>query len=361
MRVLIAAGGTGGHVYPGIAVAQRLRANNIKVLLVGKKKKLASRIAQEYELPFKGIHSAPFPRKVSFSLIKLAFILPFAILESVFIILSFKPHVIMGTGGYVSFPVVVAGFMLRVPTIIHEQNSIPGLTNRVLSKIATSITISFMSTQRYFPAKKTILTGNPVREGIVSMEKAKALEYLQLKDYKRTVLVLGGSQGAHSINRAVGEALSFMDNIRDTVQFIHITGEKDYDEVKALYQEKGYSARVAAFMHDIEYAYKSANIVICRAGATTLAEITTLGIAAVIVPYPFATDDHQKKNAAFLADHDAAVVILDEDLNGERLSRVIMDIISSEEKLMIMSENSRKLGKPKAAEEILLLIHSLAK
>ena len=360
MHVLIAAGGTGGHVYPGIAVAQQLKKSKVEILFVGRLNNIESRIVAKYNFSYKGIYSEPLPRKISLSIFKFFIKLIIAFFQSLFLIRKFKPDVIVGTGGYVSFTVIAGGWLLKVPTVIHEQNIVPGLTNRILAKIAKKVTVSFIASKKYFTRQEVIISGNPVREEILSLDRDSAIKTLELNKNKITVLVLGGSSGAHTLNLAVIDSLDFLATVRDKIQIIHTTGLDDYELVRSAYQEKGYSARVARFMYDIENAYKSADLVICRAGATTLAEVTALGLPSIVVPYPFATDEHQKKNAQLLADNKAAIMILDRNVGGSKLSVEILNLIQDKKKLALMAANSRKLGKPAAAEEIAELIYFLS-
>ncbi len=361
MRVLIAAGGTGGHIYPGIAIAQQLRKNMVEVFFVGRRKGIEAEIINKYKFLYKGIYSGSFPRKISIAFFNFFFKLIIGFIESVFILKKIKPEVIVGTGGYVSFPVILGGYFLRIPILIHEQNIIPGLSNRVLAKFANKIAISFITSKKYFNQKEILVTGNPIREEILSVDTDSVSESLQLEKNRMTILILGGSSGAHSLNLATINALDFLITIKDKIQIVHLTGAEDYELVDMTYKQKDYLAKAASFIYDIQNAYRSADLVICRAGATTLAEITALGLPCIVIPYPFATDDHQRKNAELIVNQGAGVMILNQELTSNKLATEILNLINDKEKLHLMASNSRKLGKPKAAEKIADLIYSLAK
>ncbi|MFH1239515.1 MAG: undecaprenyldiphospho-muramoylpentapeptide beta-N-acetylglucosaminyltransferase, partial [bacterium] len=359
MRVLIIAGGTGGHIFPGISIGQELAKNKTEILFVGRSQGIETEIIGRYKFDYKGISSSPLPRKLSLALIRSFFNWIRAFWESLSILKQFKPQVIIATGGYVCFPLVLGGWFLRIPVVIHEQNTVPGISNRLSGKLAVKITVTFEESKKYFNSRKVLVTGNPVRTEILSVDRATAVKNLELKGNRQTVFILGGSAGAHSLNTALVEALDFLSEMKDKVQFIHLTGINDYESVKSAYQDKGYAGKVFPFMHDIQDAYRAADLIICRAGATTLAEITALGVPAILVPYPFATADHQRKNAQVLTAEGAGVMILNRGLSGRSLSEEILKLLKDQNKLAAMAANSRKLGRPEAAQEIAGLVYSL--
>jgi UDP-N-acetylglucosamine--N-acetylmuramyl-(pentapeptide) pyrophosphoryl-undecaprenol N-acetylglucosamine transferase len=359
MRVLIIAGGTGGHIYPGIAIAQRLKKDKVEILFVGRSKGMEADIIAKYKFPYRGIAGGALPRKLSLVLIKNFFKWIIGFVQSIKILGNFKPQVIFSTGGYVSFPLVLGAWLLRIPVVIHEQNTISGLSNRLAGKLADKITVTFPESKKYFATGKVYLTGNPIREEILCLDRAVAIKNLELKKDRLNILLLGGSAGAHSLNVAMKEALDFLAEFKYKLQFIHLSGVADYELVRSAYFRQGYEAKIFPFMYDIENAYRAADLVICRAGATTLAEITALGLAAILIPYPFATADHQRKNAEVLAQTGAGVMILNEDLTGTRLAEEIINLVKDQNKLSLMSANSAKLGRPRAVDEIAGIVFGL--
>ena len=273
--------------------------------------------------------------------------LPVSLLQSTAFLLAHRPRLVVGVGGYVSGPVALSAWVLRIPVLIHEQNTVPGATNRWLGKIANKVAITFAMSKKYFPAHKVVETGNMIRE---EFSEAKSAQVPASEKF--TVLVLGGSQGAHSINKAVLESLDSLASVKNRLHIIHQTGQPDEAEARTVYADKGFSADAQAFIYDMAEQYRQASLIICRAGATTLAEVTALGIPAVLVPFPFAAHNHQVHNARELVAGGAAQVILDENVNGEQLAQFILDGLDHPERLREMAENSFQLGRRDATESV---------
>ena len=347
--VVIAGGGTGGHLYPGIALAKALMRydSNIEVTFVGTRQGIESRVLPREGLRLKTIQSGGLLGKKGIGRWINWLKLPVSILQSVAFLLLNRPRLVVGVGGYVSGPVVLSAWALRIPVLIHEQNTVPGATNRWLGKIADKVAITFAMSKKYFPAHKVVETGNMIREEFTQASQANVPA-----SGKFTVLVLGGSQGAHSINQAVLEALDFLEDVKDRLHIIHQTGQPDEADVKTGYEQKGFSAEAQAFIYDMADQYRKASLVICRSGATTLAEVTALGIPSVLVPFPFAAHNHQVHNARVLVSGGAAQVILDENVNGEQLAQIILDGIDHPERLREMADHSFHLGRRDATQRV---------
>src|SRR5262245_13105276 len=322
MKVIIAGGGTGGHLFPGIAVAREIlrRDAGSRILFVGAKQGIESRIVPKegFELrtlPVGGIKGVSVIRRVRNLLGMLS-----GVVKARGILRQFKPDVVIGVGGYASFPMLSAATLGGYPRVIMEQNAIPGLANRVLGKWVDFAAVTDERTHSYF-GNRAVVTGNPVRPEFKSISpKTHTRPY--------TVLVFGGSQGAQSINRGVIEALDALIDWKDRLHFVHQTGERQLDDVKTAYKNKGFDADVRSFFSNFHEQYAAADLIVARSGATTVAEIKAAGRAAILIPFPFATDDHQTKNARAMADQNAAVLISNSELNGKRLADTLRDLLS---------------------------------
>ncbi len=345
--VVIAGGGTGGHLYPGIALAKALMKHDadIEITFVGTRQGIESRVLPREGFRLKTISSGGLLGKKGMGRLVNWLKLPVSLLQSMGYLLINRPRLVVGVGGYVSGPVAISAWMLRIPVLIHEQNTVPGATNRWLGKIADKVAITFDMSKKYFPTHKVVETGNMIREEFTQTQEANIPT-----SEKFTVLVLGGSQGARSINLALLDALDHLGSVKDRLHFIHQTGQTDEAEVQAGYKHKGFSADAQAFIFDMVEQYRKASLIICRSGATTLAEITALGIPSVLVPYPFAAHNHQEHNARALESNGAAQVILDKDVNGERLARIILDGIEHPDTLREMGNKSFQMGRRDATE-----------
>jgi UDP-N-acetylglucosamine--N-acetylmuramyl-(pentapeptide) pyrophosphoryl-undecaprenol N-acetylglucosamine transferase len=349
-RLIVAGGGTGGHLFPGIAVAQAFMARNPnnRVLFVNAGRPLEidvlSRLGWAYQMiSIEGIKGRGLFRQIS-----AAFKIPGAVWQSARIIKDFQADAVLGVGGYSAGPVVVAAWLKGVRTALHEQNQLPGLTNRLVRRIVDQIYLSFADSAQRFDPQKARITGNPVRDEIVILGSQPALG---TDENAFTVLIIGGSQGAHAINEAIVEALPQLKTIPG-LRLLHQTGLPDESRVRRAYADSGIPSTAQAFFNNMAECYRQADLVVCRAGATTVAEITAVGKAAVFVPFPFAADDHQTHNARALVAAGAARMIPQKDLDGRVMADVIKELAGNRESLVDMAANARTLGRPEAALSI---------
>ena len=354
MKFMISGGGTGGHVYPGIAVAEelkRLRAAD-DIVFVGSGRGLEVTVVPQAGFRLRTILTRGFPRRAwwRWPWAVLANVIGF--LQALVIILLERPDVVLGTGGYVSGPISLAAWLLRRPLILQEQNSIPGLSNRWLARLADEVHLSFVEARSYFSRKEHLkVTGNPVRAYILTGDRTAALAEFGLVTGKPTVFIFGGSRGAHRINEAALEAMRRLKG-RVDVQFILQTGRDDFDWAKGVVEQEQLPARVLPFLPRIHLAYAAADLVVCRSGAMTLAEIAVCGTPAILVPYPYAAHDHQTVNASNLVDRGAAAMILDRELSGERLANELAHLLADRQALSRMSAHARTFARPDAAERL---------
>ena len=355
-RVVIAGGGTGGHLYPGIALARALTRNDmdIEISFVGTQKGLEAKVLPQEGFNLKTILSAGLLGKKKIARWVSWCKLPISTAQSMSFLLRKRPGLVVGVGGYASGPLVLSAWVLRIPILIHEQNCIPGMTNKWLGKIADKIAVSFKDSSAMFPKEKVEVTGNMIRE-----EFCKPKEEFPQNNGPFRVLVLGGSQGAHSINMAMVEALQFLSQQKLDLHITHQTGETDLEMVNMQYKKNHFPADVRPFIDDIEDQYRKASLVICRAGATTLAEVTACGKMSILVPFPHATHNHQVKNARILEAANAGEIVLDEELSGLRIAKSIIQAMEEPKRLKIMEENSYKLGNRDATEKVRLLCMEL--
>ena len=359
-RLLVAGGGTGGHLYPGIAVAREAQREGWEVLFIGAEGGIEARVLPKEGLNLRTIRAGKYMGMGFAGKIKTVLSLPSVVSSARGIIREFRPDAVLGVGGYASFPAVAAAKLSGLPVVIQEQNAWPGLTNRLLGRFADAIAMGFAEAGRFFVTKK-IFTGNPIRSGLLKADRAAALERFGLDGARTTVLVFGGSAGAHRINSGIADALEHLAEMKDKVQFIHQTGEKDRDMVDAAYRKAGFTAAVEAFIYDMDNAYACADMVVCRSGALTLAEVSALGKPAVLIPYPFAANNHQEHNARSFEKAGAAKVVVDKDATGGRLASEIKALLGDRKLLDDMATKSRALGHPDAAARVLGLIKEYAK
>ncbi len=349
MRMLIAGGGTGGHLFPGIALAEEFTTRHPRnaVLFVGTRRGLEARVVPAAGFTLETISVRGLKGKSLGSFLVGLLALPRSLLEAWRILSRFRPEVVVGVGGYASGPVVLAAWLRRIPTAVQEQNALPGFTNRVLGHLVQAVFISFEEARAAFPREKTHLVGNPVRRKLLD-------NYLRSKSAhdRFEVLVLGGSLGAHGLNGRVLEALGPLEDLRDAVDFVHQSGPADVEEVRAAYQARGFRAEVVDFIEDMSAAYARASLVVCRAGATTVAELAVCKKASVLVPFPGATDDHQAVNASALVASGAALMYREAELTGESLASTIRELYQHPERLARMGRQAGLLGRPEAAREL---------
>ncbi len=346
-NILIAGGKTGGHLFPGIAVAQALESAlpQCKILFVGTNTPFEVNTLKRYGYAHKAVAAAPVKGGTLFGRIRALILILVAFIQSLFIILRFRPGFVLGVGGYSSFALVLAARILGIPRAIQEQNTVPGITNRLLARFVDTVFTAFEHT-RHMPETKTRCVGNPMRKD----QPGKSSAPLPRVDRGAFILlVTGGSQGAASINRAMLEAAPLLG---DSVFIIHQTGTRDEQQVKGAYGDMGVKAHAAAFFHDMPAVLNLADLVIARAGAGTLSELCIKGLPAILVPFPHAADDHQTHNAKALEQKGGAMVIADEKLSGEGISHAVTILKSDPEKLESMARAMEAAAMPHAAETI---------
>jgi UDP-N-acetylglucosamine--N-acetylmuramyl-(pentapeptide) pyrophosphoryl-undecaprenol N-acetylglucosamine transferase len=345
MRVIFAGGGTGGHLFPGLAVAREFqrRATATRILFVGSEQGIEFRVIPKegFELetlPVKGLKGRGL-RGVFDAL----YGVPASLLRSRAIIRRFRPDCIIGLGGYASGPLLAAGRLARIRCAIMEQNLRPGFTNRVLARWVDRVFTAYSDSAKYFPRAPVLETGNPVR-----WQKLPAVE----RRVKFSLLVFGGSGGARRINFAVVAALEQLTDLEPELAVTHQTGTADFAAINKAYAALPFEAEVTPFIDRMEHAYAQADLIVCRAGATTIAELTAFGKAAILVPYPSVIYDHQRSNAQALCDRGAADMILDQELNGEVLAQRIRDYVSDRSRVYQMATAARAMGRPDAAARV---------
>ncbi len=349
MRLIIAGGGTGGHLFPGIALATALQRRDpaTRVLFIGTSRLLDQQALAGLGFELAALHCSGVKGLGLGAKVRSLLLLPGAVVEALRLLRRFKPDLVFGVGGYVTGPVLLAARMLRIPIGIHEQNSVPGLANRMAGKLADRIFISLPCTPP-FPAGKTVQTGNPVREEILEAAVGKK----RTTHAAATILVLGGSQGAHRVNTLMMEAMELLSAQSVPVQLIHQTGAADQELVAAHYKQLGIDAVVAPFIQDMAGAYARADLVVSRAGATTLAELAVMGLPALLIPYPYAADNHQVTNGAYYAEGGGCLVVEESGLSGEILARAISEHLHNFEELHTMSANMKTMAMPDATNRI---------
>lgn len=360
-RLLISGGGTGGHVFPAIAIANafRERHHDADILFVGAEGKMEMIRVPEAGYRIIGLWIAGIKRSVSFSNL----LFPFKLLSSYWkarrIVKDFRPHIAVGTGGYASGPVMLAATRLHIPTVIQEQNSYAGLTNKQLAGKVQRICVAYPDMEKYFPASKLRLTGNPVRKDIIDLQnkRDKALRHFGFNNTDRTLLILGGSGGAKTINESV---LAGLDQLTGSnVQLIWQTGKVYYESVKAQIADKDLKkVRLFDFLKEMDLAYAAAHVVVSRAGAISISELCLAKKPAVLVPSPNVAEDHQTKNALALVKQEAACMITDQDARAN-LTKEVLALLSDHSRCANLSERIGKLGRPNAAQDIVMELEAL--
>ncbi len=358
-KLLLTGGGTGGHLFPAIAAAQEFCKTypHTDVLFVGTRRKMDNTTLFAHGFRSVAILCYGLKGKKTIELLKALLVLPLSCLQALRILLTFKPDIVIGVGGYVTGPVVAVARLLGFPTVIHEQNSVPGLANRKLGSFVDKVCLSLPQSSKYFPEEKTVFTGNPVRANLLNTAQPEP------SDQEVTnVLVLGGSQGATGLNRIVVSAFTgeYKEKLKK-VRLIHQTGSKDESWVATEYQAAGREVGVHAFIRDMDQVYGEIDFLVSRAGATTLAELAVLGKPAILVPYPYAADNHQQKNAEYYVAGGGAILFEEKHLTGAQLAEAILALAADREKLLTMSRNQKKLGRPDAATKIVEVCNELIK
>lgn len=361
MRILVTGGGTGGHIYPALAFiryVQKIQPDS-EFLYVGTHRGLENKIVPETGISFKTIKIQGFKRKLSFENIKTVQLFIESIKRSKEILREFKPDVVIGTGGYVSGSVVYAAARMKIPTIVHEQNSVPGITNKFLSRFADKVGICFPDAAQYFPESKTVLVGNPRAQEVVTSGKSEVLEQYDLLPDIPTVLIFGGSQGALKINQAVIQALPQFS--QKEYQVLYASGDRYYNEISEKFDIEKISRNLSLqpYIKNMTDVMANVDLLIARAGATSIAEFTALGLPGILIPSPYVTNDHQTKNAQSLVNAGAVKMIADADLTGDKLVEAVDEIMNDPEKRERMAKASRQEGIPDAAERLWTLVNEI--
>ena len=349
-RFIISGGGTGGHIYPAVAIANELKSRfpEAEFLFVGAKDKMEMQKVPQEGYAIKGLWIAGIQRKITLDNAMFPLKLTSSLLNSFKIIKNFKPDVVIGTGGFASGAVLKVASMLGIPTVIQEQNSYPGITNKLLAKKANKICVAYENLERFFPKDKMILTGNPVRQDLINeTSKSEAVAYFKLDANKKTLLVLGGGLGARRINQLIEKELDFL--LSQNIQIIWQCGKlylNDYSK----YNEKD-NVQVVAFIDRMDLVYAAADVVISRSGASSVSELCIVGKPTIFIPSPNVAEDHQTKNAKAISDKNGAILIKESELETQ-FETIFSDLISNESKQLELSQNIKKLAKPNATKDI---------
>ena len=368
MKIIVSGGGTGGHIYPAVTLLRNLqqKVKDLEVLYVGTKAGLEADIIPKEGFPFETVDIQGFVRRLSLVNVERAGRAMCGVVKAAHIVRKFQPDVVVGTGGYVCGPILLAASLLHVPTLIQEQNVIPGITNKILARFVTKIAAGSREAAERFPADKVTFTGNPIRAEVLSARRASGYEAFGFDPDKRTVLVSGGSRGARSINRAMVGVLKYYAG-NPAVQILHMTGKAEYEDIQRRIAAAGIDLSradnilVKPYLYNMPQAMAMADLAVFRAGATGIAELTARGIPAILVPYPYAAENHQEFNARELEKAGAARMIRNQELSAEKLLSVMAELLSKPEKLSAMEVASRGLGRPQAADAITDMILALAK
>lgn len=373
MRVIVSGGGTGGHIYPALTLVDALRRRepDAEFLYVGTERGLEADLVPKSGLPFATVDVRGIQRKLTLANLAAVWDAARSLGAARRIVRDFRPHLAIGTGGYVCGPILLVAALMGVPTLVQEQNVAPGVTNRLLGRLATKVALGTPDAARFFPRGKTVFTGNPIRAEVVSATREEGFRRLNallgrpLSPERKTLLVSGGSRGAKSINEAMlGVLARYVGDGR--VQVVHVTGSVGYDDFRARLREQGVSVNepggnvsVVPYLYEMPSALAVADVAVFRAGAIGIAELTARGVPAVLVPYPFATANHQEKNARYVAEQGAARLVLDRELTAERLLSELDALLGDDDRLRAMSAASRALGRPHAADDIAQLALSI--
>lgn len=361
MKVVVSGGGTGGHIYPALALIREIKKENkdAEFLYIGTEKGLESQLVPRENIPFTSIHITGFKRKLSFENVKTVYRFLKGVSDSKKLLKEFKADVVIGTGGYVCGPVVYAAAKLGIPSIIHEQNSVPGLTNKFLSRFVDKIGICFEEAKDFFPKEKVVFTGNPRASEVLGQDGMKGRLSVGLKMDQPAVLIFGGSRGARPINEAVVNSLSELGS--KPYQVLYITGDVHYDDVKKEVELVGNpeNVMIKPFVHNMPEVLAGIDLTVSRAGATTIAELTSLGIPSILIPSPYVTDNHQEKNARSLSDRGAAKLMLEKDLTSKKLIEEIDNVLKNDSTLSSMKKSAEELGIQDAAIRLYRVMEEL--
>ncbi len=351
-RIVIACGGTGGHLFPGIAVAEACCDRGHEVLLLISEKKIDSLAVEGYgQLAFERVQSVPMPRPLSPAIVPFAFRSLLGLLRCRRILKNFGATVVMGMGGFTSTIPLVAGRLGGCRTLVHESNAIPGRANRLNARFCDRVLVGLEACAAHFDAAKTRVVGTPLRSGLEQQpDKTEALQHFGLQPDKKTLLVMGGSQGARGINQMVSQSLATFSDAG--VQVLHIAGTDDFEMVREAFGESGGAGCVLEFCAEMGMAYAAADVAVCRSGASSLAELAYFALPAVLIPYPFAADDHQTRNAEIYERLGAALLYQQKDLDAAQLAAILIDLIVDDEKLAQMAEYINSIAIADAAMQV---------
>lgn len=356
-KFIISGGGTGGHIYPAIAIADELKNKfpDAEFLFVGAKDKMEMQKVPQAGYKIKGLWIAGLQRKLTLKNALFPFKLSSSLWKSFLILKKFKPDVVIGTGGFASGAVLKMATVLNIPTLVQEQNSYPGITNKLLAKKASSICVAYENLERFFPKEKTKLTGNPVRQDLISVDKnrTEAITYFNLDKTKKTVLVLGGSLGARRINQLIAQELEFF--LKCDVQVIWQCGKLYHDQYHNL---SAANVQVVSFIDRMDLVYAAADFIISRSGASSVSELCIIGKPTIFIPSPNVAEDHQTKNANAICDKNGAILIKESNLDND-FETIFKELISDEEKQKTLSQNIKKLALPNATKDIVKEIEKL--
>ncbi len=351
-RIVIACGGTGGHLFPGIAVAEICQKRGHEVLLLISEKKIDSLAVEGYEhLTFKRVQSVPMPRLISFAMVPFIFRSLMGLWNCRKILKNFDATVVMGMGGFTSTIPLMAGRMRRCKTLVHESNAIPGRANRLNAKFSDRVLVGLEACAEHFNLSKTRVVGTPLRTELNERpDKSVALQHFKLQADKKTVLVMGGSQGARGINQMISQSLN--NYCGNGVQILHIAGVDDFDMVKKAFEDSREAGCVLEFCAEMGMAYAAADVAVCRSGASSLAELACFGLPAVLIPYPFAAEDHQTRNAEIYERKAAALLYQQKELDADKLATILLDLMSDDERLAKMGDCMNNFAIVDAADQV---------
>jgi UDP-N-acetylglucosamine--N-acetylmuramyl-(pentapeptide) pyrophosphoryl-undecaprenol N-acetylglucosamine transferase len=361
MKILIAAGGSGGHIFPALALSEKLsRQKDVEIVFVASRRALDRKILRK--APFKKVFLSinPMPYGLSFKIIP--FVIKFIcdLFASAFILAVERPKIAVGFGGYTAGSILMLAAVMGIKTIIHEQNLVPGRANKLLDKLVDIAAISFEDSRVHFRKAATVFTGNPLRENIILDGKKNISKFSGFDENRFTILIMGGSQGARSLNALASVAIKGLgDNIKENLQVVHIAGSKDFDTVSNIYKENRVLAKTFSFIENIHDAYRITDLAISRSGAAAVFELSLYGKPMILIPYPF-KKNNQRFNARYFADREAAIYKEENSLNSDDFRNLIRDVMDNKDKLKRLSENAKRLSRPDAAERLASEVMKLA-
>jgi len=356
LKVLIASGGSGGHIFPALAFANEFTDKNAEIIFVASRRRLDKSLLAR--MPYKKVFLSANPMPYKFGFRSFVFLGKLALdsLRSAWLLLWVRPDIVVGFGGYTGGAAVLIARLFGIKTLIHEQNLVPGRTNKFLDRYVDKIATSFYDTKNYFNNKNVVFTGNPLRAESLVNCKSRALENFKLDPGKTTILVMGGSQGAASLNElVVGAAKLLSPEVKENIQFIHITGIKGFEKIKTLYEESAINGRVVGFIKDIAAAYSACDIAITRAGAAALFELAAFGKPMILMPYPY-NKNNQRFNADYFAKNRAAICVDEKKSSAGELKKIILDLINNPDKQKMLSQNVSKLSVVNGASALARLV-----